>query len=396
MGQAVTNQSLTNATATEPQRPTRVLWALTSTGLGGAPEQLLRVLPLMGPCGVEVHVAGARQGVLFPELEAIAGGSVLADLSRVSLGSLRRLLGYCRQRDIEVVHTFGKGAGLTGRIAALLGRRAAVHSFRGYSSLRFAGWREPVYRGLEGWLGRRSHRLVAVSPSEAETIAKTGIVPNEKIEVIPNGIDLETIRAQALSPGEARRQLGLPPSGLIVGTLARPDPVKNLGEFVEIARLVRLQRPDVTFAVVGVGEGQEGTLHEAEIRWIPPQAHACRVLRAFDVYLSTSLSEGLPNAPLEATSLGIPVVLSDVQGNRDAVEVDRTGWLYPLGVPAEACRRIVEIEAGQPVDPECAESFLSRYSLPTQAAALTRLYRSAAAGPRKATSRPTSRTTSDR
>ena len=57
MGQAVTNQSLTNATATEPQRPTRVLWALTSTGLGGAPEQLLRVLPLMGPCGVEVHVA---------------------------------------------------------------------------------------------------------------------------------------------------------------------------------------------------------------------------------------------------------------------------------------------------------------------------------------------------
>lgn len=414
----VTNQPSASATPKDTQRSLRVLWALTSTDWGGAPEQLLRVLPLMAPRGVEVHVGGSQQGALFPELAAAANGSVHADLSRVGPGSLLGLLGYCRQRDIDLVHTFGKGAGLTGRVAALLGRRRVVHSFRGYSSLRFTGWREPLYRSLEGWLARRSHRLVAVSQSEADAIAQAGIVSRENIEVIPNGIDMETIRSQALSAGEARRQLGLPPSGLIVGTLARPDPVKNLAEFVEIAAQVHRRRRAVTFAVVGVdraatdratGGESERALQESGVRWIAPLAHASRFLRAFDVYLSTSLSEGLPNAPMEATSLGIPVLLSDVQGNRDAVDEGRTGWLYPLGVPAEARRRILAIEPGQRIDSERAGSFLSRYSLPTQAAALARLYRSAARGSsphpaqtgvpddlRRTASRPTSNTTNAR
>ena len=133
----------------------------------------------------------------------------------------------------------------------------------------------------------------------------------------------------------------------------------------------------------GSGSPKLGRLGEslgAPVHWVPARAEAWRLLRAFDLYFSTSISEGLPNAPLEAAALGIPVLLSDVQGNRDVLVDGRTGRLFAPDDVREAAQRIREFLAGEwePFFPAAAEALLASFSLDQQAQRLAELYRSLA------------------
>jgi glycosyltransferase involved in cell wall biosynthesis len=132
----------------------------------------------------------------------------------------------------------------------------------------------------------------------------------------------------------ARRSLQLEPEALVIGTVARFDPVKALDALLRAFTIVATAQPDAHLVLLG--EGPEASRLrslaaalgiEARVRFPGFIAGASRLLPALDLYASASRKEGLPLALLEAMACSLPVAATRVPGHMDVVEQGVTGLL---------------------------------------------------------------------
>src|SRR5207249_2332245 len=138
-----------------------------------------------------------------------------------------------RRLGIEVVHTHGKGAGLHGRLAARWTGVAAVHTFHGIHYERYRRPLQALYLGLERRLGRWTHTVIHVSPTQEAEARRLGLAAPGRGATVINGVDLdEQDRSLAASP-LTRADLGLRPGLAALGSVARFDPVKRLDALLE-------------------------------------------------------------------------------------------------------------------------------------------------------------------
>jgi glycosyltransferase involved in cell wall biosynthesis len=156
-------------------------------------------------------------------------------------------------------------------------------------------------------------------------------VPRAKVVVIPNGVDFPD---QGASPDRsiAREALGLPVDGVLVGSVARLDPVKRLDVLLKALAALGGARA----VIVGYGP-QERQLTEMaaelglneRVRFVGYQQDVWPWLAACDVFVLSSDWEGMPNAVLEAMGAGLPVVATAAGGTLDVVVDGVTGLLVP-------------------------------------------------------------------
>lgn len=239
-----------------------------------------------------------------------------------AVSRLRRLL---VSSSVQVVHGHSSVGGALARLAAVGTGIPAVYTANG-----LAGGRP--YLTVERALGRLTDRWIAVSTSEARLAEIRGVARPGRLTVIPNGIDLE-----ASPPGEDLRQrLGLDADTPLVGTVARLVAQKAPERFARVAAEVATRLPDPHFLLIGMGPRQRLVDEEVEradlgSRWHQIDHHpdAASVLGQLDVFALVSDFEGAPYTPLEAMRAGVPVVLSDVVGNCDAVKDRISGFLRP-------------------------------------------------------------------
>ncbi len=197
------------------------------------------------------------------------------------------------------------------------------------------GKKGELYRQLDLSLMKRFDHLFAVSQATKDEMLDAGI-PDSKISVLYNGIDTETWSREHVQT-TLRDELGIPPSSPVIGYVGRIMPEKDLETWIRSAAIVAKQYPQATFVLVG--EGRDGTtldglkalaasLGIADQLIFPgfrrdlPQVYA-----AFDVFVMSSLREGLPNSILEAMALGVPVVTTDVAGAKELVANEETGFV---------------------------------------------------------------------
>lgn len=314
-----------------------VLELLVSSHLGGGPAHVEALVRRLDPAEFAVTV-GAPAGGPFVERFRAAGADVVeVAADRLSPRTLARVGRLIRARGAAVVHSHGKGAGLYGRLAARRAGAAAVHTFHG---LHYAGYppgARAAYLALERALARRSHTLIHVSASQAAAARPLGLAPTDRSRVIVNGIDIARVEADALPRARARAELGVPPDGAVLGTVARFDPVKALEVLLEaVPRL-----PGATLVVIGDGPEAaslraraRGLGLEARVVFAGARPDAARWFAALDAYVSVSRGEGLPLALVEAMATGIPVIASRVSGHVDTVTDGETGILVPVDDPA--------------------------------------------------------------
>ena len=253
------------------------------------------------------------------------------------IGELRALLEVGR---FDVVHTHSAKAGALGRIAARrAGVPAVVHTFHGFP---FHGFQSPPQRAaliaIERRLGRLTDRFVAASSTVGADAVRPGIAPPERVRVIPVSIADRSVRCDPASRRTARRHLGIPDSTALIGTVGRIDDQKAPFDFLEVVR--GLRRLDVH--AVWIGDGPLRREVEARChRWArEPGAlrrerdDVQRLLPALDVFVMTSLYEGLPCAVVEAMQCGLPVVATAVNGVPEVIVTGETGLLVPAARPA--------------------------------------------------------------
>lgn len=218
--------------------------------------------------------------------------------------------------DIDIIHLHSSKAGFLGRIVSfLLGKsNKTIYTPHAISFLRLdvSPKKRKIFIWMEKFASFFGGKIVACSQSEKEAIEEQGI---KNVTFINNGI----------KPLEIEKKVNTSDKITII-SVGRLSIQKNPKLFNDIA-LEFNDNPNVQFIWCGDGE-LKSELTSPNIKctgWIERKELENYLANA-DVYLSTSLWEGLPLSVLEAMSIGLPVVLSDCVGNRDLV--DNNGFLY--------------------------------------------------------------------
>lgn len=177
-------------------------------------------------------------------------------------------------------------------------------------------------------------RVTAVSAGVRDALCSVEGFDASRIEIIPNGIELEPFAA--VTRDEARRLLSLDATTPVVATVGRLDPVKNYPLLLEAFRRLRETIPDALLLVVG--DGAERARLEAlaaqlglgdSVRFLGRRRDVHRLYAAFDVFALSSFSEGLPMTVIEAMAASVPVLATDVGGIREAIRDGQDGVLLP-------------------------------------------------------------------
>jgi len=328
----------------------KVLHVITRFIDGSGGNTLLTVLGA-DRARFEVCVAGApggplweraeRDGVRTVKLERMRGAiSPLNDL--IVLAQLVRLI---RRERFSVVHTHSSKAGLLGRLAAWLCRTPViVHTIHGFAWHDFMSpRRRRFYQGLERIMRPMTGAFLAVAPQLALEALELELVRPGTISVVPSAIELDSIPSRQST--EARASLGIPLDVALVGTVGRLDFQKAPLDYVRMAALVAATHPRTRFVMVGEGNLLDDTRLEArrlgvEITFAGYRSDAARIAASFDVYVASSLYEGLGRSLSEALASGRPVAATAVNGVVDVIEAGSTGLLSPPGDPEALARNV--------------------------------------------------------
>jgi glycosyltransferase involved in cell wall biosynthesis len=165
--------------------------------------------------------------------------------------------------------------------------------------------------------------------------------PALKVHVIPNGVDTQRFQPNAEAAARVRHELHIPKDAPVTGIVAALRPEKNHLLFLEAAALVRSKRPDARFVIVGDGPErpaielgiQRFRLGEC-VHLLGSRSDIPEVLSACDAFMLTSHNEANPVSILEAMSVGLPVVSTNVGSVCESVEHGVTGF---LAQPGNAC-----------------------------------------------------------
>ncbi len=255
----------------------------------------------------------------------------------------------------DIVHTHQAHAGLLGRTAARLrGVPRIIHTFHGHTfHSYFSPLKEKTIIRAEQMLASISTDIAAISPAISHDLSQTyRICPKEKIRLIPLGFNLTPFLECGISQPQARKKLGLPETGPIIGFSGRFVPVKDPMLFLAAAQQILSEIPEARVLMCGDGPLRPRVEKEVLNLGLEQRVHFTgwkeeveKVLRAMDVFVLTSRNEGTPAAIIEAMAAEVPVVGADVGGVRDLITDGSTGHLVtsrnPLNV-AQAIHRALE------------------------------------------------------
>lgn len=277
--------------------------------------------------------------VWFPRFLSVPGLFKHHDGLAMALGALPRLRALQQAGRLDLIDAHF--AYPDGYAAVLLGRWLGVPvtiTLRG-TEARHA--RDPVLRPLLRQALDGATRLFAVAQSLKQVAVDLGIPP-AKIEVIGNGVDLQRFRG--LERGGARAALGIAPQVPVLISVGGLVERKGLHRVIELLPALRQCWPGLTYLIVG-GPSAEGDMRSeldalvarlqlgAAVRFLGPlpPAQLSVPLSAADVFVLATRNEGWANVFLEAMACGLPVVTTDVGGNREVVNGDELGIIVPFG-----------------------------------------------------------------
>ncbi len=224
----------------------------------------------------------------------------------------------------HIVHTHKAKAGVLGRPAAWgLRVPSTVHTFHGHLLHGyFSPAKTKAVATVERYLARPTTRLVSVGERVRDELLAAGIGRRHQYTVVAPGVRLGPLPDRA----QARAELGLAPDDVVATFVGRLAPVKRPDRFVDVARRLHDAVPDARFLVVGGGELHDDMQLAARALgdrlvltgW---RADMETVYAATDLMVLTSDNEGMPVTLIEAASVGLPAVTTDV-GSAGEVVID--------------------------------------------------------------------------
>ncbi len=249
-------------------------------------------------------------------------------------GCVRRLAAFARESGSSLIHAHQYTPFFYSLAPVVLKRRPPVlFTEHGRWFPDYRRWKRVVFNRLSL---RRGDRVVGVGQSVRQALLDNEGIPANRVGVIYNGVNLERVAEHATGRDEVRRELGLRENDLAIVQVARLDHLKDHVTAVRtISRVVR-ERPEARLLLVGEGPEQRPIEEEIGryglepfVRLLGLRTDVPRLLAAADIFLLTSISEGIPLTLIEAMAARLPVVATNVGGVGEVVDHGATGLLAP-------------------------------------------------------------------
>jgi glycosyltransferase involved in cell wall biosynthesis len=310
-----------------PPEPVRILHILHSMTMGGMENRVGRLAAGLDPALFKVSILTFRpptfRSVVLPEHISVHFHELPSGLH---LEPLLKLRDFIRKGRFDIVHTHNWGSMFYGILAAkLAGTPVRFHGEHGLEGNDKIPWKRSLAQKI---LARMATRIIAVNEPIAKNAAQAWGLSPTKVICIPNGVDLKRFKPKLKDQDDSLPIKESSPALIIFGTVARFSAVKNFPCLIEAFRiLVASVGPGrARLVLVGTGPDVEITRRQCQeagvLEWVSmpgdtqtPEDYYSQ----FSVYLNTSLYEGMSNTILEAMACGLPVIASDVTGNKDLV-----------------------------------------------------------------------------
>ena len=228
---------------------------------------------------------------------------------------------HLKDNQIDVVHCHQYTPWVYGVLAALGTKARVIFTEHGRFYPDSSSWKRKL---INPWLCRMTNYITSISKATKQALVTFENIPEHRIDVLYNGI--QSPKVDADTTAQLRNELKISDKTLVLGTIARLDPIKNHKMMLEAFALVLKAFPDTVLIIVGDGEERhniEKRIQDLDIvnsvilpGYDPQPQH---YLALMDIFLLSSLSEGTSMTLLEAMALEKPCVVSDAGGNKEVI-----------------------------------------------------------------------------
>ena len=328
----------------------RIVHIITRLIIGGAQENTLLSCegqhdlghevtlitgPPLGPEGSLLERAqsyGYRVEVLDEMRRAVLPGK--------DLHTYRALVRRLRELNPDIVHTHSSKAGILGRWAAhRAGAGAIIHTIHGLS---FTASTRPAINWAYKWLERRAapitKTIVCVADAMRDQSLRAGIGDPDQYVTVYSGMDTHPFLHPPVAREQIRARLNIEPHHIVAGTVARLFHLKGHDDLLDIAPELCQRYPNLRFLWIGEGilrEQFERRMSEMNLRGrfiltgLVPPTQVPELVNAMDVLVHPSRREGLARAIPQGQLAGCPAIAYDIDGNREGLIPEETGFIIP-------------------------------------------------------------------
>ena len=229
------------------------------------------------------------------------------------------------------LHCHSPIGGVIGRIAGYLTQTKVIYTAHGFHFFKGApllNWL--LYYPIEKYLSRYTEILITINKEDYER-AKTFYA--KKVEYIPGvGIDVEKIKNIKIDKEQKRKELGLSKDSIVLLSVGELN--KNKNHSIVIKALAKLNNPNIHYLICGQGNLKEYLEKlikklklENNVKLLGFRKDIYEIYKISDIFVFPSKREGLSVALMEAIVCELPIICSDIRGNRDIVENEKNGIL---------------------------------------------------------------------
>jgi len=317
------------------RRIRRVLLVITGLDYGGAETQVRDVALAFKARGLSVGVVSMLLPVAYQDDLTSAGIHLWSlDMKRKwpDPRMVWRLASIVRQFKPDIVHSHMIHANLLARASRVVGWRRIPLVCTAHSVNEGGRLRMYAYRVTDRWASITTN----VSQAAVDRYVAVGAAPRGRIIYVPNGVDTLRFSPDNECRTAARQALGIvgdQPTVLAVGRFVE---AKNHAGMLRAFVCVMKTHPNALLLLAGQGPLLDETRELAQtlrlgdsVRFLGIRRDIPDLMRASDLYLMSSLWEGLPIVLLEAAASGLPAVVTNVGGNATAVHDGVSGRIVP-------------------------------------------------------------------
>jgi glycosyltransferase involved in cell wall biosynthesis len=312
--------------------------------------------------GYEVFAISA-DGADVPMVEATGIRHFAVPMTRritplADLRCLWELVRIMRRERFDVVHTHTPKAGLLGQLAArIAGVPIVANTLHGFY---FHDDMKPVPRRFYIWMERVaakcSDTILSQNREDMATAIAERIASPEQLKWLGNGIDVARFDRRSISESsleDLRHEIDIDPNAPVIGFVGRLVEEKGILDLLQAAGPVIQAIPTAQFLIVGPHDEEKPDALRPEVAERYGVAANCRFVgmrndmpelyALMDVLVLPSYREGFPRAPMEASAMGVPALVTDIRGCREAVQHGENGLRFPVGDSDALARALIEL-----------------------------------------------------